>query len=200
MNVLDGYSIALLLALVGILFLIAEVFFPSGGLLGSFAAISMFAAVYSAYTAGGWKTGLYCAAGEVLVAPIVIYFAFQWLPHTPMGKVLLGEAPTEEEVRPDESRHELVGRVGVARTKLLPAGAVEIDGRVVDCVSQSQAIEPGEYVKVVEVSANRVVVLRAGEGERPGDASPDDLLARPAEELGIDDLALGDSGNESQNT
>lgn len=191
MNLLDEFSIALLLTLIGALLIVAEVFFPSGGVLGVFAGLSLLAAVYYAYTAGGLMTGLTLAAVEVLVAPVLVYGALRILPHTPMGRVLVGSAPTAEEVAVDDSRHDLIGRVGVARSKLLPAGAVEIDGRVLDCVSRSQAIDPGEYVKVVEVSANRVVVRRAGAGDRPENPKPDDLLARPADELGLEDLDLG---------
>lgn len=188
MNLLDEYSIALLLSLIGLLLVVAEVFFPSGGVLGATAGLSLIAAIYFAYTKGGWTSGLYFAAADTVLVPVLIVLAFQWLPYTPMGKVLLGRAPTAEEVDPADARHEMVGKVGVARSKLLPAGSVEIDGRMLDCVSAGQAIDPGEYVRVIEVRGNRVVVRRAGEGERPSEGKPDDLLARPAEELGIDGL------------
>ena len=191
MNLLDNFTIAMLLTLIGLLLVVAEVFFPSGGILGAFSGLSFLAAIYYAYTAGGWGYCLSFAAAEVLLLPVVLYGAFRVLPHTPMGRVLVGSAPTAEEVAVDDDRHGLVGRVGVARSKLLPAGAVEIDGRVIDCVSRSQAIDPGEYVKVVEVSANRVVVRRAAGDERPTTPKPDDLLARPAEDLGLEDLDLG---------
>ena len=191
MNLFDDFSIALLLMLIGSLLVVAEVFFPSGGILGAFAGLSFLAAIYSAYQAGGWFTGLSFATAEVLLAPAMIYLAFMLLPHTPMGRVLIGSAPTAEEVAVDDDRTALVGRVGIARSKLLPAGAVEIDGQMIDCISQSQAIEPGEYVKVVEVSANRVIVRLADGEDQPANPNAEDLLARPAEELGLDDLDLG---------
>ena len=72
---------------------------------------------------------------------------------------------------------------------MLPSGAVEIDGQMVDAVSQGQAIEPGQNVVVMEVRANRVVVRPAKENERPGrPTSTADLLSRPIEELGIESL------------
>ena len=190
MNALDGLSIAMLLAMIGGLLVVAEVFFPSGGILGLLATASFVGAIYSAYTAGGWLYGLGFATAEVVAAPAIIYYALKLLPHTPMGRVLVGSAPTEEEVLPDDDRHELLGSVGVARSKMLPAGSIEIEGRMIDAVSQSQAIDPGEYVKVVEVRGNRVVVRRAGDSERPatvaGGPAESDPLSRPAEELGLD--------------
>ena len=81
-----------------------------------------------------------------------------------------------------------MGRVGVARSKMLPSGAVEIDGQMIDAVTQGQAIEPGTYVVVAEVRANRVVVRPAGKDQRPSHQNPNDLLSRPIEELGIESL------------
>lgn len=190
MNALDGLSIAMLLALVGGLLVVAEVFFPSGGVLGFLAVASFIGAIYSAYSTGGWLYGLGFATAEVFLAPVLVYLALTYLPYTPMGKVLVGSAPTEEEVAPDDSRRDLTGSVGVARSKMLPAGSIEIEGRMIDAVSQSQAIDPGEYVKVIEVRGNRVVVRRAGPDERPttvaGGERGVDPLSRPADELGLE--------------
>lgn len=194
MNALDGISIAILLAFIGSLLVIAEVFFPSGGVLGFLSAAAFLGAVYSAYTAGGVLTGLGFAAAEVVIAPMVVYLAFLYLPRTPLGKVLIGRAPTEEEVRSDDTRHELVGQIGVARTMMLPAGSIEIDGKRFDAVSQGQAIEPGEFVKVIEASGNRVVVRRAPHDEQPksAEATGEDPLARPAEDLGLESFDFDD--------
>ncbi|QDV72391.1 hypothetical protein Spa11_05660 [Botrimarina mediterranea] len=191
LNALDGISIAVLLTLVGSLLVIAEVFFPSGGLLGFLSAACFIGAIYSAYTSGGWFYGLSFAAAEVVLTPVLLYFAFTYLPSTPLGKVLVGAAPTEQEVLPEGDRRTLVGRVGVARSKMLPAGSIEIDGQMLDAVSQGQAIDPGEYVKVVEASRTRLVVRRAPAAERPDptrSTGSGDLLSRPAGELGLDDF------------
>jgi hypothetical protein len=60
---------------------------------------------------------------------------------------------------------------------------------MVDAISQGVAIEPGQYVVVTEVRANRVVVRPAKENERPGKpTNPADVLSRSIEELGIESL------------
>lgn len=189
----------MLLTLVGSLMLIAEVFFPSGGALGFLSAASYIGAIYSAAVAGGWVYGLGFAAGEVILLPILLYVAFNVLPRTPIGRVLIGAAPTASEVLPVDEHDGLVGRVGIARSKMLPAGAVEIDGRMIDALSQGQAIEPGEYVKIVEASRNRVVVRRASTDERPDPTGPaaSDALARPAEEIGLSDFEFDAPDDES---
>ena len=89
---------------------------------------------------------------------------------------------------PYEPRRELVGKIGIARSKMLPSGAVEIEGHMIDAVSQGQAIEPGQYVVVLEVRSNRVVVRPAEDDEQRGGRNPDDLLSRPIDELGFESL------------
>ena len=88
--------------------------------------------------------------------------AFQWLPDTAVGKRLLATVPSADEVLPDDDERralrELVGRTGRAQTRMLPSGAVEIDGRTIDAVSDGMPIEPGQPVRVVDVHGTRVTV------------------------------------------
>ena len=173
---------------------VMEVFIPSGGIISVLSAVAFIASIVIASWESpttGPMTGLAFAAATVFVVPVLFAMAFKYWPRTPMGKAFLGELPTAEEVLPTDSRRALLGRVGVARSKMLPSGAVEIDGQMVDAVTQGQAIEPGAYVVVVEVRANRVVVRPAGKDQRPSHQSSkdiNDLLARPIDELGIDSL------------
>src|SRR5262249_24621406 len=121
--------------------------------------------------------------------PAVVGAAFKYWPKTPMGKAFLGELPSEEEVKPDDPRRSLVGRVGIAKSKMLPSGSVLIDGQLVDAVSQGLAIDPGEPVIVVEVRANRVMVRPARAHEvRTADMRPDDVLSRPIEDFGLEGM------------
>lgn len=187
-NLLTPIGLAVLLAMLGCFLVVAEVLLPSGGILGFFAVCAMAASIYYAFKAEGPTGGLSMGLTLVLVVPLVLVGAFKVLPMTPIGKRMFGQAPTADEVTPADQRHALEGRVGVARSKMLPSGAVEIDGQMIDAVSRGQAIEPGQYVKVVEVRGNRVVVTLAGQGERPRTENPDDLLARPIDELGLDSM------------
>lgn len=199
-NLLDPLAIAILLAAVGVLLLVAEVFFPSGGVLGLLSASALIASVYYAFnSSGGATAGLTLLAVEVIAAPAALLYAIRILPKTSIGKALMGEAPTSEDVQLDDSRHALVGRIGVTRSKMLPSGDIEIDGRMLDAITKGQAIEPGEYVKVVEVQGNRLMVRRAAASERPANPNPGDLLSRPVEELGIGDFELDDPTGDSEN-
>jgi len=192
--VIPDIAWAILLLIVGCVFIALEVFIPSGGLISVLAAVSLITSIIIAFWESpttGPMTGLIFSAVTVVVVPIVIATAFKYWPRTRMGKAFLGELITDKDVLPEDPRRALIGRVGIARSKMLPSGAVEIDGQMVDAVSQGQAIEPGAYVVVAEVRANRVVVRPAGKDQRPSNQSPGeikDILSRPIEELGIDSL------------
>jgi membrane-bound serine protease (ClpP class) len=187
-SILDPIGWSILLLLAGCLLVALEVFIPSGGIIGTFAALCFVASILIAFMQGSAVTGLAFTSAAVIAVPTILALAFKYWPKTPMGKAFLGELPTDADVLPEDPRRHLLGRVGIARSKMLPSGAVEIDGQMVDAVTQGQAIEPGTYVTVIEVRANRVVVRPAGKDQRPSHENPKDLLSRPIEELGIESL------------
>jgi membrane-bound ClpP family serine protease len=186
-SILDPIGWSILLLLAGCALVALEVFIPSGGIIGTVSAVCFIASILIAFNQSA-MTGFAFTTAAVFAVPAVLALAFKYWPKTPMGKAFLGELPTDAQVLPEDHRRELVGRVGVARSKMLPSGAVEIDGQMVDAVSQGQAIEPGTYVTVVEVRANRVIVRPAGKDQRPGHENTKDLLSRSIEELGIESL------------
>lgn len=192
--VIPDIAWAILLMVLGCALVVLEVFIPSGGLISILSAVAFIASIVIASWESpttGPVTGLIFAAVTVLLVPTLLAIAFKYWPRTRMGKAFLGDVPKEDEVVPDDPRRALMGRVGVARSKMLPSGAVEIDGQMIDAVTQGQAIEPGTYVVVIEVRANRVVVRPAGKDQRPGNQSANDvkdMLARPIDELGIESL------------
>src|SRR4029079_3038307 len=144
--VIPDIAWAILLLLVGCALVVLEVFIPSGGIISVLSA----AAFIISYVVAPWEgirtgpgTGLAFAGITVFAVPMLVAVAFKYWPKTRMGKAFLGELPREDEVGPEESRRTLIGRVGIARSKMLPSGAIEIDGQMIDAVTQGQAIEPG---------------------------------------------------------
>ena len=186
MNALDPIVWSILLMALGCALIVLEVFLPSGGFLSILAAGAFIGAVGIAFYYTGAMTGVSLMFASVVIVPIIAALAFKYWPMTPMGRAFLGELPGEEGVSPSDPRRALIGRVGVARSKMLPAGAVYIDGKLFDAVSQGMAIDPEQFVVVTEVRGNRVVVRPANDDERPTNESPESMLARPIDELGLE--------------
>jgi len=181
---------ALLVLLLAIALIVMEMFVPSGGVLGILAAVAVVAAVVTAYYLSGPVRGTLFLAVTVCTVPAVIVLTFHWWPRTPLGRRMLIQPPSPEQVRPEAFRlRELIGRTGHARSKMLPSGAIVLDRRTYDAVSEGLAIEPGTPVRVVAVRGTHIVVrpvdAATESAQRPdgADSEAADLLARPIEEV-----------------
>lgn len=186
MSTLDPLSWAIILMIAGCGLVVLEVFIPSGGILSFCAAIAIVASIVMAFRRD-LTAGVGFIVLTLLAVPVTLGLAFKYWPHTPMGKAFLGELKTSDDLKPADPRRELVGKVGVAKSKMLPSGSVQIEGKYIDAISQGMAIELGQAVVVVEVRANRVVVRPADEEEaRRLVKDPRDVFSTPIEELGMD--------------
>jgi membrane-bound serine protease (ClpP class) len=185
---LAPWAWAIILLMLGLALVVLEVFIPSGGILGFLAGCSILAAVAVGFMDGRPWVGLTILATAVFGIPITVILALRWWPRTPLGRRMLLGAPTDAEVLPDSPRQrklkDLVDRVGVAKSKMLPSGAVTIDGRTIDAVSEGMPIAVGQRVRVIDVHGNRVVVRPVeDEASSPSEADP---LSRPIDAVGLD--------------
>lgn len=181
-----------LLLLVGLTLVVVEVFIPSGGVLGFLSISALVAGVVMAFYHRGAETGFLFLGITAVAVPVALAMAFRWWPHTPMGRRLLLDVPDAEEVLPDSPQRrflrEMVGKIGVAKTLMLPSGAIVVEGHTIDALSEGMSIEAGQRVRVLEVRGNRVLVRPAEDDETERVASDDDLMSRPLESLGLDAL------------
>ncbi len=189
---------AILLLIAGLVLVVVEFFVPSSGVLGVSAAFCLVAAVVLAFQHSG-LTGLLFMSCCVIGVPILLAMGANIWPHTPIGRRVLLRVPTATEVLPDNAlRREskaLLGKVGRAKSLMMPSGAIEIAGQTIDAMSEGQPIEPGTAIKVVEVHGMQVVV-RAVTDEAELEARPvpnavgeqKTILDQPLESLGLNDL------------
>lgn len=159
---------AILLLIVGIGVLSAEIFIPSGGLLGIITFVALSSSLVFAWRAwGGSQSGIFWTFCMVLLLliPTAIGTAFYILPRTPMGKRVLLEAPLAEDLTPfvkeSDHLHDLVGRFGRTATPLTPGGLILVNGERLHAVSEGLIIEAGQSVEILEVRGTRLLV-RAG--------------------------------------
>jgi membrane-bound serine protease (ClpP class) len=185
---MEHSHLALLLMLVGLALLVAEVFIPSGGIILAAALLSLGASIWYAWDAWGdsqpaaWWTYL---AVLVALLPTVVIGAFYIFPRTSVGRRILLEAPSLEEVTPFSDEQEglagLVGHTGTTLTMLSPGGMVSVDGERLHCESEGMMIDPQQPVEVVAVRANRLVVrLVPRDKPAPGpNQRNDDVSGKP---------------------
>jgi membrane-bound ClpP family serine protease len=189
---MDPLVWAALLLLLGLSLAVLEIFVPSGGMLGFLSVLAILAAIILGFTMGGALIGTIFLLLAAVGVPVSLGLGFHYWPHTPMGRRILLDIPTSEQVLPDSEERralrELIGKLGRAKSVMLPSGAVLIDGRIIDAVSEGQAIEEGQTVRVIEVHGTRIVVRPADEPQQTGSPTSEDLLSRPIESLGLDSI------------
>lgn len=96
----------------------------------------------------------------LVVSIILIFLLAKFLPKTNIFKkfVLSVEEKSEEGFKSHATSEDMVSKTGKALTDLRPAGTAEIDGKRVDVVTDSEYIEKGSNIEVIEVEGIRVVV------------------------------------------
>lgn len=167
-----SFIVPILILLLGLLLVVAEVFFPSMGILSLLATAAVGGAVVLAWVHQGATVGVLFLGGVLVLVPITLLIAFRLLPHTPMGKRLILDGPTFQQTTGTAVSEGLAGWVGaegVALGPLRPAGMAEVRGKRLDVVTRGDMIEKGTPVRVVLVEGNRVVVARIAE---QGPAAP----------------------------
>ena len=190
---IDPLYLSMILIAVGLTVIFLELFVPSAGVLGIFAAVCLIAGVVVAFTIS-LRTGAITLIITLFAVPVLLALMVKIWPRTPIGRrILIGRA---EDVLPQGDHYELdhlVGQLGIAKTKMLPSGMVMVDGKKYDAFSSGLPIDAGQTIKIVAIKGNRIVVTPydgevADSQELP--AGDNDMLNKPLEELGIDLDAL----------
>ena len=177
----------ILLLAVGLGLAFLEIFFPTAGILAFFSGAALLGAVLLGFRAGTTE-GLTITFATVIGVPSLIVLGFRWWPHTYFGRQVLLDVPRAEDVLPDADQRRqlknLVGRIGRAKCRMLPSGAVTVDGQTLDATSEGMVIEAGQTVRIIKIESNRLVV-RVVEGEISTPAA-ENPLDRPIDSIAAD--------------
>lgn len=186
---MEGFFWPLLLIAIGVVLLVMEMFVPSGGMLGVFAALAFLTAIVV-----GFLHNSYTGASSIVLVSIIVplflaVFVHYW-PKTPIGRRMLLQRDEEDFGRnqvDEEEEHlrTLIGKRGRAKTKMLPSGAVTIDGQMYDAATDGIAVDPGQPVEVIALRFKRLVVRPVENDARRATAGEVDPLSQPIDQLGL---------------
>ena len=156
---------AILLLGLGLALIIAEVLFPSFGILSVLATLSIVAAIVLAFRDSP-DTGYGFLFTTVVLVPVMILVGLKLFPKSPFGKkMVVSGLSFGSQAATDERDLVLVGVEGALEADCHPTGVARLDNRRVDVVSRGEPIEAGTTVRVIEVKGNRVVVARVDSTE-----------------------------------
>lgn len=150
---------SLLCLIIGIIFMAIEMCIPGFGVFGIIGILGLFSSIVARALEGANVTQI-CI---MIIICLLLVFAFFAVVSHSMRKGLLsktGLVETGEAVKKGykSKNQELVGKIGVTKSKCRPAGSVEIDGVVYDCVSEEKYIKAKKNVKVVKLKNDNIVV------------------------------------------
>jgi membrane-bound serine protease (ClpP class) len=139
----------------------AELLLPTGGILFAAGLIAIGAGVFVSFLISfnvGLLVLLSSLVGTVLMFGLI---AFVWR-RTPLGRRFVLHVPEEDAtvaaLPANQNLERLKGRIGRALSSLRPAGVVDFEGRRVDSITEGMMVEPGEYVRCIDVQAGKVIV------------------------------------------
>jgi membrane-bound ClpP family serine protease len=153
----------LLLLAFGLLLLIAELFIPSGGLIGFLALCCLGLSLWRAFQESP-DLGLKFLLADCLLLPVAMALAIHFWPRTPLAKRVFLARPSPEEIEGSHSSQRLdhlVGELGRALTPLRPSGMVDFDGRRLDGLSEGELIPSGALIRAVRVRGGQLIVRMA---------------------------------------
>lgn len=165
----------LALFLIGVALLAVELFVLPGfgipGVLGiALMAIGLLMAMAGRAPGGSWWPALPALrisfiklAGSAAGAGVLAALLGAWLPKSTVFRKLILDTATDRahgftSAAPGEAS--LMGAEGVAESELRPAGIAVLNGRRSDVVTDGAFIPRGSRVRVIDVSGNRIVVVR----------------------------------------
>lgn len=153
-----------LFLILGIAFMIAEVFVPGFGFFGISGTISLIVGVVVRICQG---LNLTQSIGLILIVLLFFVIAAMFMVYSAkygiLGKTGLFETKSSVDKDynvPEKQLRKLVGKSGRAVSKLDLAGKAKINGKLYDVVSINSYIEPGSHVKVVEIKDNQIMVRK----------------------------------------
>jgi membrane-bound ClpP family serine protease len=153
-------ALAIFLYLACAALILAEVFMPSGGVLGVCALICLIGGV-AIFFKHSTVAGLVGIGIAIAMIPSVLAVAYKIFPKTRFGKSVTLTPPEREQgdAIPDTPRlKELLGTVGVVLTPLRPVGMCDFSGQRVECVSESGYVDKGKKVKAIDLEGTKLTV------------------------------------------
>ncbi len=159
-SILSGSTstFAIIVFAIGIILLLIEIFIPGFGVFGVSGIAAIFASIVMA------SDSLYQALISIsissIITAIVVALIIKYLPKRNLSKTLFLGTNLDKEGGFVSSKEEpeYIGREGITLTFLRPSGKIEIDGQMLDAISEGRYIEKDKIVVVLKVEGSRLKV------------------------------------------
>src|SRR5262245_31041538 len=161
---MDPITLAYILIAVGAILVLAELVIPTGFILVVIGVCSALVGVGLLFAHASMETAVMALLSLCVGGPLLGGLLFYLWPYSPMGRKLIKateESVTVASMAANVELEGLRGKTGRTVSPLRPSGVADFDGRRIDVITEGLMVEPGQWVKCVEVRANKVIVRPA---------------------------------------
>ena len=131
-----------------------------GGVLGVLAAISLLIATWFGFDSYGFFGGLVVFFGTLVALVLLSFIEFKLMVKTPYGKKFLLDTAIEGRSNKAQAEDLIIGKEGIALTRLNPSGKVSINGKNYEAHSQDGYVENGEKIVVVTQDNFKLIIKK----------------------------------------
>jgi membrane-bound ClpP family serine protease len=148
---------------IGFLLLVADLFLTSGVLLVLAVGCILVGLAFLFKHDFEYKTtiGPYALVGVIVAVPLTAWAMFRIGPFRGMASSEPDEDDTVATMPVNQELESLRGRFGKTISALRPAGVVDFDGRRIDTLTEGMMVNPGQWVRCIDVRAGKVIVRPA---------------------------------------
>jgi membrane-bound serine protease (ClpP class) len=150
-------GLIVLVILIGFALILADILFIPGGIVGTLGGLFIVAAVVASYKMLGRNTAFVLGSGSVILAGILAWVSVRFK----LWRVFVAEGDESRALGFDSFKvtsQGLAGKQGEVFSDLRPAGAVVIEGKKYDAVTEGGYINKGQKIEVVAFSQGQVKV------------------------------------------
>lgn len=146
------------LLIIGIVCFGIEAILPGFGVFGLLGIISLLGALFFVLGANSFAAMIVAILAVVII--ILGCLFINYFPDSSLGRILSlkWRSTTDKGYVSVDVKPDLVGKEGIAKTVLRPAGTIEIEDKLFDAVTEGSFIEPGTNIMVISVSGGRILV------------------------------------------
>jgi membrane-bound serine protease (ClpP class) len=153
MNTILGLIVA---ALVLVFF---EVILP-GGILGVIAALCVILATWLAGSSFGAGAAILTFVGSVAAIALLVYIEFKVLARTSLGGAFFLKSSVTGHSNQAPAEASIIGKDGIALTRLNPSGKVAIDGQSYEAYSQDGYIDADQPIHVAGQDNFKLIIKK----------------------------------------
>lgn len=140
--------------LIGFLFILAEVLFVPGGILGVIGGLILFYGIYLPYSEGEIIGGHITLFSTLLLLIIGLFSAIR----SQTWKKIQLDKVINSSVKDDNVDKLAVGDEGVATSRLNPMGTARFGNAYVEVSSFDNFTDEGSRVKIIKIEKNKIIV------------------------------------------